>query len=201
MKYDIILAGVGGQGVLSMAAIIGRAALSEGFEAKQSEVHGMAQRGGAVQAHLRLSDGPIESDLIALGTANLILSLEPVESLRYLSYLAPAGSLVTAANPFLNIKDYPPIEEILAKIRSLPHALAIDAESIANDAGDIQTLNTAMVGAASGMIPLRFESIEGAVWDTFGKKGAATLNSNIAALRAGRAAALAAPAVPAERVA
>ncbi|HEY6572929.1 MAG TPA: indolepyruvate oxidoreductase subunit beta [Candidatus Eisenbacteria bacterium] len=196
MKYDIILAGVGGQGVLSMAAIIGRAALSEGLTAKQSEVHGMAQRGGAVLAHLRLADGPIESDLIGLGSANLILSLEPVESLRYLEFLAPGGAIVTAANPFLNIKDYPPVEGILAKIRSLPRALAIDAELIANGAGDLQTLNTVMVGAASGLLPLKFESIEGAVWDTFGKKGPATLNSNIAALRAGRAAAAGALAEP-----
>jgi indolepyruvate ferredoxin oxidoreductase beta subunit len=189
MKCDIILAGVGGQGVLSMAAIIGRAALAEGLFAKQSEVHGMAQRGGAVQAHLRLSDHPIESDLIPLGTAHLILSLEPVESLRYVAYLSPSGTLVTASNPFVNIPNYPPVEEILARVRSLPHALIVEGERIAMEAGDIQTLNTVMVGAVARLLPLRMESIEKAVRDTFGSKGESVLIANLAALCGGRMAA------------
>lgn len=189
MRYDILLAGVGGQGVLSMAAIIGRAALAEGLFVKQSEVHGMAQRGGAVQAHLRLSDLPIESDLIALGTAHLILSLEPIESLRYLAYLAPEGTLVTASNPFLNIKDYPPLDHVLAKIRSLPRAVTVDAERIAVEAGDVQTVNTAMVGAVTRLLPLRLESIESAVRETFKRKGEPMLAANLAALRGGWSAA------------
>ena len=193
MKYDILLAGVGGQGVLSMAAIIGRAAIAEGLSAKQSEVHGMAQRGGAVQAHLRLSDGTIESDLIPLGTADLILSLEPVESLRYLAWLSPAGTLVTAANAFVNIPDYPDLGGVLARVRSLPRAIVVDAERLALEAGDVQTLNTVMVGSVMHLLPLRAESIEKAVRDTFTRKGEMVLDANLAALRAGRAAATAAP--------
>jgi indolepyruvate ferredoxin oxidoreductase, beta subunit len=190
MRYDIVLAGVGGQGVLSMAAIIGRAALAEGLFVKQSEVHGMAQRGGAVQAHLRLSETPIESDLIALGTAHLILSLEPVESLRYLAWLAPTGTLVTASAPFVNIKDYPPIEAVLAKVRSLPRAVIVDAERIADQAGDLQTVNTAMVGAASRLLPLRLDTMEAAVRETFQRKGETIVKANLAALREGASAAL-----------
>ncbi|HEX7077118.1 MAG TPA: indolepyruvate oxidoreductase subunit beta [Candidatus Eisenbacteria bacterium] len=186
MRYDILLAGVGGQGVLSMAAIIGRAALGEGRSVKQSEVHGMAQRGGAVQAHLRLSDHQIESDLIALGTAQLILSLEPVESLRYLDYLSPEGTLVTSADPFRNIADYPDVGGILAKVRSLPRAVVLEAERIAMEAGDVQALNTVMVGAAATLLPLRFESIERAVAETFRSKGATVVAVNLSALRAGR---------------
>jgi indolepyruvate ferredoxin oxidoreductase beta subunit len=192
MRFDIVLAGVGGQGVLSMASIVGRAALAEGLFVKQSEVHGMAQRGGAVQAHLRLSDRPIESDLIALGTAHLILSLEPVESLRYLAWLSPNGALVTATTPFLNIKNYPPLEEVLAKARSLPRSLVVDAERVANQAGELQTVNTVMVGAAARLLPLRFESLQAAVEETFRRKGDAVLASNLAALRGGEAAARAA---------
>jgi indolepyruvate ferredoxin oxidoreductase, beta subunit len=190
VRYDIVLAGVGGQGVLSMAAIIGRAALAEGLFVKQSEVHGMAQRGGAVQAHLRLSETPIESDLIALGTAHLILSLEPVESLRYLAWLAPTGTLVTASAPFVNIKDYPPIEAVLAKVRSLPRAVIVDAERIADQAGDLQTVNTAMVGAASRLLPLRLDTMEAAVRETFQRKGETIVKANLAALREGASAAL-----------
>ncbi len=189
MKFDILFAGVGGQGVLSMAAIIGRAALTEGLYAKQSEVHGMAQRGGAVQAHLRLSDRPIESDLIALGTADLILSLEPVESLRYVEYLALAGTLVTSSQPFVNIPDYPDVEAVLARVRALPRAIVVDAERVARDAGDLQALNTVMVGAVVSLLPLQLDSIEKAVAATFASKGSEVVRINLAALRAGQQAA------------
>lgn len=194
MRYDILLAGVGGQGVLTMAAIIGRAALLEGLFVKQSEVHGMAQRGGAVQAHLRLSDQPIESDLIALGTAHLLLGLEPVESLRTLAWLAPHGTLVTASNPVRNVRGYPPPEAVLARIRALPHAVVVDAERVAAEAGDNLTVNTAMVGAAARLLPLRFESIEGGVRETFGRKDGSVLAANLLALRSGAAVSATAPA-------
>jgi indolepyruvate ferredoxin oxidoreductase beta subunit len=176
-----------------MAAIIGRAALAEGLVAKQSEVHGMAQRGGAVQAHLRLSDRPIDSDLIPLGTAELVLSLEPLESLRYLAYLSPLGTLITAANPFLNIADYPDLEKVLARVRSLPRAIVVEAERLALEAGDAQTLNTVLVGAAMPLLPLSGASIEKAVADAFARKGDFVLRANLKALRAGRRAAAPAP--------
>ena len=125
MKYDIMLAGVGGQGVLSLAALIGRAAVAEGLQVKQSEVHGMAQRGGAVLSHLRLADHAIASDLIPLGTADMILSMEPLESLRYLDYLSPDAAVVTATDPFVNIPDYPPREELLERLGRLPRAVPV----------------------------------------------------------------------------
>jgi indolepyruvate ferredoxin oxidoreductase beta subunit len=187
MRFDILLSGVGGQGVLSMAGVIGRAALAEGLFVKQSEVHGMAQRGGAVHAHLRLSDLPIESDLIGLGTANLILSLEPVESLRYLAYLSPAGTLATASTPFRNITDYPPLETVLARIRSLPRNAVVDADAAAREADEPQAVNTAMVGAVARLLPLRLESLEEAVRETFRAKGDAVVRANLAALRRGQA--------------
>jgi indolepyruvate ferredoxin oxidoreductase beta subunit len=189
MKYDIVLAGVGGQGVLSMAALIGRAAITEGLVAKQSEVHGMAQRGGAVQAHLRLADGPIESDLIANGTAALILSLEPVEALRYLPSLSPSGCVVTAAAALVNVPDYPDPEVVRSRIRSLPRAVVVDAERLAEEAGDLMSVNTVMVGAAAHLLPLRVESLEQAVARTFGPKGERMLRVNLAAFLAGRRAA------------
>jgi len=189
MKFDILFAGVGGQGVLSMAAIIGRAAMAAGLNAKQSEVHGMAQRGGAVQAHLRLSDGAIASDLIPLGGADLILSLEPLEGLRHLDGLSPDGTLITSATPFLNIPDYPDPESLLRRIRSLPHAIVIEAERLAESAGDLQASNTVMVGAASRLLPLTAESLERAVHQNFARKGEIALRVNLAAFRAGRAAA------------
>jgi len=195
MRYDLIVAGVGGQGVLSMAAIIGNAAIAQGLLAKLSEVHGMAQRGGAVNAHLRLSDRPIESDLIPRGTADLVLGLEPVETLRYLEYLAPHGTLVTTSCPLVNIPDYPDPAEVLEQVRRLPHALVIDAERLAAEAGDPLTLNTVMVGAACHLLPLEPGTLEAAVSETFARKGSAALAVNRAAFRAGRAAAEAAGSV------
>jgi indolepyruvate ferredoxin oxidoreductase beta subunit len=186
MKYDIVLSGVGGQGVLSMAAIIGQAALAEGLSAKQSEVHGMAQRGGAVSAHLRLADHPIASDLIPRGAADLILSMEPVESLRVLEYLAADGTLVTAANALVNIPDYPDLDGVLAKIRTLPRALVVDAERLALEAGDVLAMNTVMVGAAARLLPLPIEALERAIERTFSAKGDLTLGVNRAAFHAGR---------------
>lgn len=194
MKFDIIFAGVGGQGVLSMAAIIGRAAVAEGLQAKQSEVHGMAQRGGAVQAHLRLSDRAIASDLIGRGGADLILSLEPLESLRYLTYLSTAGALVTAAEPFANISDYPDVAQLHERIRGLPTGIVVEAERIAGEVGDVQVVNTVMVGAASPFLPLSPGHLEAAVRESFERKGEAVVRLNIAAFRAGRAAAAGNPA-------
>lgn len=188
MKYDIIFAGVGGQGVLSMAAVIGRAAVAGGLQAKQSEVHGMAQRGGAVQAHLRLSDRAIASDLIGRGAADLILSLEPIESLRYLSYLSTSGALVTAAEPFANIPNYPDVTQLHARVRGLPRGIVVEAERIAGEVGDVQTVNTVMVGAASPFLPMSPEHLEVAVRESFERKGEAIVNLNLAAFRAGRAA-------------
>ena len=189
MKFDIILAGVGGQGVLSVSAIIASSAMKEGLAVKQSEVHGMSQRGGAVLSNLRLSDRPIASDLIPRGSAAMILSMEPRESLRYLEFLSAGGTVITATNPVANITDYPPIEEVLAQVRSLPHAVTVDAESLARKAGSARATNMVMVGAASPMLPVSFETIEHFVQAIFASKGAKVVEINLKALHAGRDAA------------
>jgi indolepyruvate ferredoxin oxidoreductase, beta subunit len=186
MKFDIILAGVGGQGVLSLSSIIASAALDDGLYVKQSEVHGMAQRGGAVTAHLRLSDQPIESDLVPLGTAALVLSLEPLESLRYLAWLAPDGAVVTATQPVSNIENYPPLDDLTAVIRRLPRAVLVDAAGISKRVGLAQATNMVMAGAASPLLPMRGETIERAVRARFARKGAAVIEQNLAAFRAGQ---------------
>ncbi len=190
MNYDIILAGVGGQGVLTMAAVIGRAAVAEGLSVRQSEVHGMAQRGGAVTAHLRLSDTPTASDLVPRGAADLILSLEPVEALRSIEYLSPRGALISSSNAMINVPDYPDEKDVLARVRAAaPRSLLVDAEGLAREAGDFQACNSVMVGAASKALPLRVESLEAAVAACFARKGAAVVDVNRAAFRAGCAAA------------
>ncbi len=185
MKKDIILAGVGGQGILSIAAIIGYAAIQSGLFLKQAEVHGMSQRGGEVQSHLRLSSDPVASDLIPRGKANLIISIEPMEGLRYLPYLSPDGWLVTNTKPFVNIDNYPNTEELLKTIRALPRSIALDADLMAEQAGSIKAANVVILGAASPLLDIPHEQLEDAISMIFKRKGAEVINTNIKALNAG----------------
>ena len=186
MKRDIILAGVGGQGIISIAAIIGYAALQEGLFLKQSEVHGMSQRGGDVSSNLRISDKEIASDLIPFGKADCIISIEPLESLRYLPYLSPDGWVITNTKPFINIPNYPEIDKILAEIYSLPHHIALDAEIIAKEAGTSRAANTVILGAASPFLEMAYEKLENAIRYIFRNKGDKIIQTNLVALKAGK---------------
>jgi len=188
-KQDIILAGVGGQGILSIAFVVDNAALKEGLNVKQAEVHGMAQRGGAVQSHLRLSTERIWSDLIPRGGADLILSVEPLEALRYLDFLKPHGRIITSSNPFVNIPDYPDKEIILAKIRDIPGSVIVDAEKLAKEAGASRAQNTVMLGAAAKRLIVAEESLKDYIRVLFEKRGETILAANLKAFDLGRAAA------------
>lgn len=185
MKTDIILSGVGGQGILSIAAAIGEAALKEGLYMKQAEVHGMSQRGGDVQSNLRLSDRPIASDLIPLGHADLIISLEPMESLRYLPYLNKEGWLVTNSQPFINIPNYPDLEKVKDELDKLPHKVVLDVEAIAKEAGSMRAANIVMLGAATPFLGIEYEKIEDGVRSIFARKGEEIVAMNLKALKAG----------------
>ncbi len=187
MKTDIVLAGVGGQGILSIAAALGSAALNNNLYLKQAETHGMSQRGGDVQSYLRISDNPIYSDLIAYGTADIILSVEPMEALRYLPYLKSDGYVVTSSIPFINIPNYPNEEELIAKIKSLPHHVLIDADTIAKEVADnVRASNFVMLGAASPFIEIPFDYLEKGIESIFMRKGQDVVDMNVKALNAGR---------------
>ncbi len=186
MKKDIILAGVGGQGILSIATVIGEAALQEGLYLKQAEVHGMSQRGGDVQSNLRLSSEPIMSDLIPKGGADLIISLEPMEALRYVDYLAPDGWIVTSCVPFLNIPNYPDLEQVLERIRSYPHHVLLDVEALAKEAGaPAQAANMVLLGAAIPMLGIEHDKMIDGVKRVFARKGEAVVETNVKAVEAG----------------
>ena len=186
MKRDIILAGVGGQGILSIATVIGDAALNEGLYLKQAEVHGMSQRGGDVQSNLRLSSEPIYSDLIPKGGADLIISLEPMEALRYLPYLKEDGWIVTSSKPFVNIPNYPDIEEVLAHVKAIKNHVLLDVEALAKEAGaPAQAANMVLLGAAIPMLGIDHDKIIDGVKRIFARKGESVVNSNIAAIEAG----------------
>jgi indolepyruvate ferredoxin oxidoreductase beta subunit len=196
MKQDIILAGVGGQGIISIAYVIASAALEEGLEVKQAEVHGMSQRGGAVQSHLRLSRDRIWSDLIPQGEADLVLSVEPLEALRYLDYLRPDGTVIASRTPFVNIKDYPNLDSVLGKIREIPGHLIIDTEKLAKEAGSSRTQNMVLLGAAAGCLMVKEESLIRFVKALFERHGEGIVAANLKAFALGRAAAAAGLALP-----
>ena len=186
MKRDIILAGVGGQGILSIATVIGEAALKEGLYLKQAEVHGMSQRGGDVQSNLRLSSEPIYSDLIAKGGADIIISLEPMEALRYLPYLKPEGWIVSSCKPFVNIPNYPDIEQVLEHIKAVKNHVLLDVEVLAKEAGaPLQAANMVLLGAAIPMLGIDHDKIVAGVERIFARKGEAVVAANIAAIEAG----------------
>jgi indolepyruvate ferredoxin oxidoreductase beta subunit len=185
MKKDIILAGVGGQGIISIAAIIGYAALEQGMYLKQSEVHGMSQRGGEVMSNLRISHQEIASDLIPFGQADMIISIEPLESLRYLPYLSKDGWLITNTTPFNNIPNYPEINRVMAEVQKVPHHIALEADAMAKIAGSTKATNIVILGAASPFLGMAYEKLEDAIRFTFRKKGDKVIDLNLAALRAG----------------
>jgi indolepyruvate ferredoxin oxidoreductase beta subunit len=185
MQKNIILAGVGGQGILSIAAVIDQAALKEGLEIRQAEVHGMSQRGGAVQSHLRIADHAIYADLIALGTADLILSVEPLEALRYLPWLAPGGRVVTSLDPFVNMPGYPPMEEIVAELGRTDRPVLVHAADIARESGSARASNMVMLGAGAPFTGIAPEKLEAGIEALFASKGRETIDINIRAFRKG----------------
>lgn len=186
MKKDIILCGVGGQGILSIATIIGEAATKAGINLKQAEVHGMSQRGGDVQSNLRLSTETIWSDLIPQAGADVVISMEPMESLRYLSYLSPKGTIVTSSKPFVNIPNYPDEAALNAELDAMPSVAKLDIESVAKDCGNVRGANMVLLGMAAPYIEiLSIDQLREAIATVFARKGEAVVEANLKAFDAG----------------
>ena len=189
MKKDIILCGVGGQGILSIATIIGEAATEAGINLKQAEVHGMRQRGGDVQSNLRLSTETIYSDLIAQGKTDVVISMEPMEALRYLPYLAKDGTIVTSSKPFVNIPNYPEEAALMAELDSMPSVVKLDIDSVAKDAGNARGANMVLLGMAAPYIEiLSVEQLRKAISVIFARKGETVVDANLKAFDCGVAA-------------
>ncbi len=186
MKLDIKLSGVGGQGILSIATVISQAALTDGLYLKQAEVHGMSQRGGDVQSDLRLSTEPIYSDLIAKGGVDLLISMEPMEALRYRNWLTPEGVIITSSKPFVNIPNYPDEAAVLAELAALPKVISLDIEQMAHDAEVPRSANMILLGLAAPHIPiLTADSLRDAIANIFSRKGEAIIEANLRAFNTG----------------
>ena len=186
MKKDIILSGVGGQGILSIATVIAWAALDQNLYLKQAEVHGMSQRGGDVQSNLRLSSQPIFSDLIPKGSCDMVVSLEPMEALRYIPQLSSDGWIIASTAPLVNIPNYPPIESVMEALRAFPNVITLDCDEIAKQAGSPRSANMVMLGAASAVMQiLEPEHLRSGIENVFYRKGEAVVEANIKAFDAG----------------
>ncbi|MDP8226643.1 indolepyruvate oxidoreductase subunit beta [bacterium] len=186
MKKNIILAGVGGQGILSIATIIGYAVVKADLYLKQAEAHGMSQRGGAVESHLRISDKEIHSDLVPHGRSDMIISLEPMESLRYFPYLKPDGWLITNITPFVNIPNYPEMKHLLKEIKAHKNSIAIDGDAIAKEIGSPRSMNMVILGASTPFLEIPFNMLEDSIRAVFGRKGEDIVQKNLDAINRGR---------------
>lgn len=187
MKHiDIILSGVGGQGILSIATVLGQASVEADLFLKQSEVHGMSQRGGQVQSDLRLSDCEIQSDLIPLGKADMIISMEPMEALRYLPYLKEDGTIISSAEPFNNIPNYPDYDLVLNGLKKRPNVHIMEIEKIAKENQFPKSANMILLGMAASFLNLfTIDQIKKAIETVFASKGEKIVSDNIKAFEIG----------------
>jgi len=174
------LSGVGGQGILSIATVIGEAATATGLNLKQAEVHGMSQRGGDVQSNLRLSTSQIHSDLIPLGEADLIISMEPMEALRYIPYLSPSGRIVTSSRPLVNIPSYPEANQLLSALNAVRGTVHADIEELAKGLQAPKSANMMLLGMAAGFMELiEPDVLKKAIETVFASKGEKIVEDNI----------------------
>lgn len=185
-KRDIIIAGVGGQGIVSIASVIGYATLEAHLFFKQSEVHGMSQRGGDVQSHFRISNHPVHSDTVPLGKADLIISVEPMEALRYVNYLSPDGWIIANSTPYENIPNYPELGLVHSTIENIPNSMLFNADEEARKIGTVKAANMVLLGAASAFLGLEYSTLENGIKKLFGRKGEKVVDINLRALARGK---------------
>ena len=186
MRLNLILAGVGGQGILTIAKALSLVAMRRGLHIKQAEAHGMSQRGGAVVSHLRFSDEPIASDLIPEGGAEMVVATDPLESLRYVHYLRRDGVMLVNAEPFVNIPNYPELADVLGQVAAYPRHLLVDADRLAKAAGSRRSANIVVLGAASCLLRFEAAELEAAVRQMFAAKGERVVDGNVRAFGHGR---------------
>lgn len=186
--FDLVIAGVGGQGAILASDIIGRAAVREGFSIRAAETHGMAQRGGSVVNHIRI--GCELGSMIPLGGADVLLALEPSEALRYLDYLAEDGVVIVNTEPILPVTvtsglcTYPNIEEIMVSLQGKRKVIGFNASQLATTAGNVQAMNVVMVGAISNYLPISVDVMRDCVRELVPPK---TVDINVRAFEVGRA--------------
>ncbi len=184
--HGIVLSGVGGQGVLSLAQIVLEALRRSGFHALQSEIHGMSQRGGSVHAQVCFSEVPLTSPIIDEGCAELLIALEPLEALRYTAMLRMNGHLVVSEEPQTDMEGYPPLDDVYAALKTVRGVHLVDTEDLARRLGHRQAGGMALLGMASAFLPVSNEIWQEVITQRFESKGARVTEKNLEAFHAGR---------------
>jgi indolepyruvate ferredoxin oxidoreductase beta subunit len=174
----VVVAGVGGQGVISVAQLILLSAWRSGFQALQSEIHGMSQRGGAVNSHVVFGRQPVSSPMVMDGSGSLLIAMEPLEALRHLSLLRPDAALVVSANPVRNIDDYPDEEKVRGELEKVTGVTAIDTAAHAARLRHRQAPGMILLGAASRHLPFGPETWNEVIAEYFDQKGGAVVDKN-----------------------
>ena len=163
MSYSIYICGVGGQGIIKTSVIIGEAAMNQGLDVVMSEIHGMSQRGGSVSTELKIGD--FNSSIIPETTADMLLSFEPIETIRGLHKVNKDSMIVYNTHPIIpssSNEHYPSVDSITSALKeNFSNVLPIDATDLALDAGNILSLNMVLLGAvtADDKFPLSKESV------------------------------------------
>ena len=184
--HGIVLAGVGGQGVLSLAQIVLEALRRSGLQALQSEIHGMSQRGGSVHAQVCFAEVPLTSPIIDEGCADLLISLEPLEALRYVAMLRMDGHLVVSEEPQMSMDGYPPLDDVYAALKKVRGCHLLDTEELARRLNHRQAGGMALLGMASKYLPVTDEVWRKVIFERFEAKGARVTDKNLEAFEAGR---------------
>ncbi len=188
-RFDLIIAGVGGQGTILASDIIGKAAVKEDLSVRAAETHGMAQRGGSVVNHVRL--GCELGSMIPMKGADVLLALEPSEALRYMEFLSEDGVIIVNTAPIMPVTvtsglcTYPDVNEIIDIMKASREVRAINANELAKEAGHPQSMNVVMVGALSNYLPVSFDTLLECVRELVPPK---TIDINVKAFELGRSA-------------
>ena len=189
-EFNVVLAGVGGQGTLLAAEILGTAAMKEGLNVRVSEIHGMAQRGGAVVSTVRMGQKVLAPTVLD-GQADALLGFEPLETLRNLKFTSEKTLIIMSDEKIppteLSVRKmrYPSMEEVIAKIhRFTRNVIVLETAKLAKEAGSILTRNTVLIGAlaATGKMPVKIESLMEALRELVPAKH---LNMNVKAFELG----------------
>jgi len=183
---SVIIAGVGGQGAITVAQLVLGAAWKSGYYVLQSEVHGMSQRGGEVNAQIIFDKVPVTSPVVTQGEADLLIGIEPLETLRYLSQMSKDANIIASSEPVINMDNYPKIEIILEKIKSVEGAVLIDTLKAAKELNNKHAGNICILGAASKFLPIDNEVWEAVIRERFESKGEEVVMSNIKAFQYGK---------------
>ena len=182
----IIVAGVGGQGTITLAQLILGAAWRSKYHCLQSEVHGMSQRGGAVNAHIVFDSQPVTSPTIEEGSADLLIGMEPLETLRYVHMVKKEGNIISSLSPIVNMGNYPEESTVIDAVKKVDDIHLVDTDACSKELKNRHAGNVILLGMASKFLPMEQELWLSIFEERFKVKGDKIIQKNKEAFEYGR---------------